>query len=109
MKSEYSLISITQEEFLSYRPPTPKIFEEGEEAWFRNDDTTMLGIIVLDPFDKDHGFVLLGKDRNSRFRAIDMEVSFSSAKKAEEALMVSAGKKESEGPVYAQGDEEGLS
>jgi HJR/Mrr/RecB family endonuclease len=71
-----------------------------EQKWFSNDDDSLLGIILLDKTDSDWNYVILSKDEDQRYRAIETKVSFASIEKAEESLtnsiitITKSGKKE---------------
>jgi len=46
-----------------------------ELEFFSNETETLVGVLVLDWTDRDFGFVILGRDEKSRYRAIDVQVS----------------------------------
>lgn len=55
---------------------SPSIAMIGEEVeHFSSLDERVLGVIVRDLADNDYGYVVLGRDMKSRFRAIEMECS----------------------------------
>lgn len=60
---------------LSRHPFISMIFEEVE--WYSDIKTKVLGVILFDKTDDDFGYVILGRDEISMFRAIDMGCSFS--------------------------------
>jgi hypothetical protein len=48
---------------------------------------SLLGVIVLNGIDQDYGYVVLGRDQHSRFRAIDVVCSHPSIGEARAALL----------------------
>ncbi len=59
----------------------PMAFVLGEEKkWFIDDDKNLLGIVILDKIDKDWSFVILAKDEDNQFRAVDVAASLNSLK-----------------------------
>jgi hypothetical protein len=48
-----------------------------ELEWYSDESEHVLGILTLDLMDDDFGFIILGRDENGRFRAIDLEHSLS--------------------------------
>ncbi|MDR3426078.1 hypothetical protein [Silvimonas sp.] len=68
---------------------SPRIVMLVQEAgWFATDGDRLLGLIIWDRFDHDYGWVVLGRDRCERFRAIDQAVSLLSFTAAHSALVV---------------------
>ncbi|WP_326522956.1 hypothetical protein [Sphingomonas sp.] len=57
-----------------------------EAAWFASDGERLLGLIVWDRIDHDFGWVVLGRDRKARFRAIAQDASLPSFAAARDAL-----------------------
>ena len=101
--------SVSRETYLSHKPHPGNAFIQSlteECAWFTHDH--LLGIVLLDRVDGDWSIVVQGKDRNGKYRCIDMAVSFSSEAEAEERLLEMFQKHEKE-TVFSQGDEEALS
>ena len=47
---------------------------------------TLLGVLILNGIDQDYGYVALGRDERSRFRAIDVACSYPSIEEARAAL-----------------------
>lgn len=79
-----------------------------EAAWFQIDNERLLGIVTWDRIDRDYGWVVLGRDRRNRFRAIAQNVSlpsFDAARGAMEATLVEQARLPNE--AYHQGDERG--
>ena len=75
------MIAISQKRFdaLAGYTRLPAIVLIVQEAgWFATDDERLLGLITWDRFDRDYGWIVLGRDRRGRFRAIDQNVSFPS-------------------------------
>jgi HJR/Mrr/RecB family endonuclease len=59
-----------------------------EKKWFIDNDKNLLGIIVLDKIDKDWSYVVLAKDEDNEFRAVDVDASMQSMDYAENALLI---------------------
>lgn len=57
----------------SRRPATKLIVEEKE--WYADQDENVLGVVTWDKPDHDWGYVVLGRDERSLFRAIEVDVS----------------------------------
>lgn len=79
-----------------------------EAAWFATADERLLGLLTWDRFDRDYGWIVLGRDRRGRFRAIDQDVSYPTFAEARDHLAAAI---EKHAPLpdesYYQGDEEG--
>jgi hypothetical protein len=79
-----------------------------EAAWFASDDERLLGLVVWDRLDHDFGWVVLGRDRRARFRAIGQDASlpsFDAARMAVRAALVRFHQQPD--AEYHQGDERG--
>jgi hypothetical protein len=79
-----------------------------EAGWFSTVDERLLGLVTWDRFDRDYGWIVLGRDGRGRFRAIDQNVSFPSFDDAK-ARLEAALEKHATLPdeSYHQGDEQG--
>jgi hypothetical protein len=66
-----------------YAPLTP--FNQALEHW-TDRQGVLLGVVVLDRRDLDFGYVVLGRDEQSQFRAIEVACSYLSIKEARDAL-----------------------
>ncbi|SDT32291.1 hypothetical protein SAMN05216598_5035 [Pseudomonas asplenii] len=76
-----------------------------ELEYFSDRAETLIGVLIQDRSDRDHGFVLLGRDLKGRFRAIEIEFGLSRTN-ARHALFASFRKHISSGKtVFPQGDE----
>jgi len=53
-----------------------------EHGWFSDESDAFLGVITLDKTDKDWGFVILARDEDFQFRAIESEVSLPTRERA---------------------------
>jgi len=60
---------------LSSRHPNIVFFAE-ELLWYANADETILGVIARDKIDNDFSAVMLGRDEIGRFRAFNLQTSF---------------------------------
>lgn len=58
-----------------------------EFAWFESDDGRVVGVQTLDRYDRDFGWIALGRDECRQFRAIDVDSSLETAGEAREALI----------------------
>ncbi|MEZ5680933.1 MAG: hypothetical protein R3E14_06505 [Erythrobacter sp.] len=80
-----------------------------EAGWFATDDERLLGLITWDRFDRDYGWIVLGRDGRGRFRAIDQDVSLPSFDDARERLAMALDKHAAlPDESYHQGDEQGV-
>lgn len=66
-------------------PSVVLIAEELE--WFSEADDRILGVLIRDRIDQDFSWVVLGRDRRHRFRAVDLKVSISSKDVARQELL----------------------
>lgn len=57
-----------------------------ELGWYTNDDESVIGTIMLDRVDNDFAVVVMGRDENDAYRAIDVESSMSCKEDALEWL-----------------------
>ncbi|RKY81899.1 glycosaminoglycan attachment protein [candidate division KSB1 bacterium] len=77
-----------------------------ELAWYSNLDESILGVVLLDIIDTDYVSVVLARDMNRVFRAIDVQANFGTFEQAKEWLFrairwhSASGKK-----IFPQGDE----
>jgi hypothetical protein len=79
-----------------------------EVAWFATPDERLLGVVTWDRIDHDFGWVLLGRDRRPRFRAIAVDASLAAISDARAALARSLAAHALESDEhYHQGDEDG--
>lgn len=81
---------ISEQEFYENNiQKNPMAFVLGEEKkWFVDSDKNLLGIVILDKIDKDWSYVILGKDEDGQFRAVDVNASIQSNDYATDALIV---------------------
>ena len=98
-----NIFEITQEQYELYNVDKDESFLNvfaTERKWFINFDKNLLGIILEDKVDKDWTYLVLGKESDGFFRAIDVEISIDSIEKSESGLINSihslteSGKKE---------------
>ncbi|AXI04606.1 hypothetical protein HYN46_07265 [Aquirhabdus parva] len=76
-----------------------------ELEFFSDTAETLIGVLIKDQFDRDFGFVMLGRDLKGRFRCIDVNCSMTRTN-ARHALFASFRKHLSRGEkVFSQGDE----
>lgn len=66
---------ISEEKFQNYNFEAYPTFVAKEKLWYSDDDANIIATILLDNFDKDYSYVILGKDEDEEYRAIDVEVS----------------------------------
>lgn len=80
------VISKARFEALTYSVvPSVWVFVEVTE-WYSDQDEIVLGVVCRDRQDNDWGYVVMGRDANGLFRAIDTAVSMSGADSARNAL-----------------------
>jgi hypothetical protein len=103
------IVSLTPERYNAFVAwtRTPAADRVGEELeFFSNRAETLIGVLVKDRFDRDFGFVVLGRDLKGRFRCIDVAVSMTRTE-ARHALFASLRKRTDSGDtVFPQDDEE---
>ncbi|AND64912.1 hypothetical protein AX766_11205 [Flavobacterium covae] len=73
---------ISEEEFQHYNLESFPTFIAKEKLWYSDDDANIIATILLDNFDKDYSYVILGKDEDEVYRAIDVEISIEEANDA---------------------------
>ncbi len=79
-----------------------------EAAWFATPDERLLGVVTWDRIDRDFGWVLLGRDRSLRFRAIAVEASLPTFEQSRASLEAAITAHVAEPDhSYHQGDESG--
>lgn len=79
-----------------------------EAGWFSTVDERLLGLVTWDRIDYDYGWIVLGRDRRGRFRAIDQNVSRPSFNDARDRLQAAIAKHAAlPDDTYYQGDEQG--
>lgn len=69
---------------LSRHPYAPCLCKE--IAWYSNIEESILGVVVLDLTDYDYAAILLAKDSNGIFRAIDCQANFDTVDQATDWL-----------------------
>jgi hypothetical protein len=78
--------TITQKRFKIYANHSKNTYlapNYHEIGWYSNKTETILGVILFDLSDYDFNAILLGRDENNRFRAIDCIDSFTTKKECE--------------------------
>ncbi len=78
LKSEF-------DEFKPARKPGAEAITE-EKEWFADKEQNILGFVFRDKLDDDYGYIVLGRDENSIFRTIDVEVDKHSRDEARKQL-----------------------
>lgn len=68
------------------RQPFVKVIAK-EMEHYSNIQTTILGVILLDLVDVDFSYVLLARDKNRQFRALDVKVNFSTIDEARRRML----------------------
>lgn len=79
-----SIIEISCDEFDSLGVQRNGIFTE--RAWFKSTELDLVGVVVLDPFDKDWAFALMTKDEDGVYRYIAGDISLPTQQDAESKL-----------------------
>lgn len=84
-------------------PNTIIVFEEID--WYATADERLLGIVTVDRFDHDFGWIILGRDERLRFRAVDVNASLTSPQEARTQLHTKLVERHREpDETYHQGD-----
>lgn len=79
-----------------------------ELGWYEHANEKVLGVVLYDIHDQDYAYVVLGRDRNKRFRAVKPQSSFATAKAARTKLRVELAKcARWKAEEFYQGDEKG--
>ena len=79
-----------------------------ELSYWSSSDERLLGVVLVDVIDRDFNYVVLARDAQGRFRAVNVGTSFSSPKAAEDALSTCLFEMHSSGlTTIEQGDEAG--
>lgn len=107
--AESGVVQMTSERYNAFvawtRSPVASVVGEDFE-FFSNTTETLIGVLIKDRFDRDYGFVLLGRDAKRRFRCIEVTVSMTKTE-ARHALFASLRKHtESSLTIFLQGDEQ---
>lgn len=107
--AESGLVAMTAERYNAFvawtRSPVANVVGE-ELEFFSNASETLIGVLIKDRFDRDFGFVVLGRDAKNRFRCIDVWASMAKTE-ARHALFASLRRHAENGlTVFPQGDEQ---
>lgn len=87
-------------------PHAPLVVRELD--WYEHANEKVLGVLLYDIHDRDFGYVVLGRDRNRRFRAVKPQSSFTTVKEARRQLRVELAKcARWKAKEFYQGDEKG--
>lgn len=80
---------ISEEEFYNYEVvKTPMASILGNEvSWFSEKDSNLLATIIKDKIDSDWAYVILVKQPNNKYRAIEVETSFDTKEIAESKVI----------------------
>jgi hypothetical protein len=70
-----------------FRFPPENPFGE-EQGWFSDETESFLGVIIQDKIDGDWGYIILARDENFEFRAIETNFNFSTRYKAVSSLQI---------------------
>jgi hypothetical protein len=100
-RSRFNLLAIG-----TRRSPAPYLYEE--VAYWADVDERVIGVIARDLIDDDYYWSLLARDRNGRFRSVDVDASLRSASYATVALrerIAKAVTEEDLAELGTQGDE----
>lgn len=106
--SESGVLVMTPERYNAFvawtRSPVADIVGE-ELEFFSNKEEALIGVLIKDRFDRDFGFVVLGRDLKGRFRCVDMSASMKRTD-ARHSLFKSLQKHAESGVTeFPQGDE----
>lgn len=105
MSGQIKRISRARFDALSFsRQPLANFFLERVE-WYADKNEIVIATLVKDKIDNDWGFIILGRDENGLFRAIDTGVSLENIPKTRDALRKSIRKHVASGKTtFTQGD-----
>lgn len=79
-----------------------------EIDWFEEASEKLLGVLVLDLSDRDYACIVLGRDKNNRYRAVMVDAAFSTIDEAYAGLQARLAKCAEMPPEeFYQGDEVG--
>lgn len=84
-QSEIKIAELSEQRFnaLAAHSRSPAAaYVSKELAWFANDDERVIGVLLLDTVDDDFAAVVMARDENGAYRAIDVESSIGSEKEA---------------------------
>lgn len=84
-----SVIGISEDKFYEYnvlKNATASAFGI-EESWFEEKESNLLATVLRDRIDKDWSYVILAKNENNEYSAIDLAVSIDSQEIAEQELI----------------------
>jgi HJR/Mrr/RecB family endonuclease len=85
-----SIKSITEKEFYSnniVKLEGASMFGQ-EIKWFKESDNNLLGILIADKIDKDWVYIILAKETNGEYRAVEVEASLLTESFAENQLIL---------------------
>ena len=80
-----AIIEISRDEFDSYNPARMG-FVATEKAWYADTQKNIIGTVLKDNFDKDWGYVILGRHEDNMYRYLDGDVSKNTFDEAESLL-----------------------
>lgn len=88
-RHEDAIKSISRKRFDNYGPQRQGLAEilTVEKAWFSDERADVLGTVLFDRTDKDYGWVMLARDPEGSFRAIDTGTSLESLEEASKQLI----------------------
>ena len=100
------VVAISRAEFDQHRPLRGP--EVGtlihEQGWYATEDRVLLGVIAFDTRDKDWAYVVLGRDEERQFRAIDHDLNRPSFEAARDGLVAAMTALETSGrSIFPQG------
>jgi hypothetical protein len=81
---------ISEEQFHKYNVlKSPMANSLGtEESWYEEKDNNLIATIINDRYDKDWSFVILAKNENNEFTAIDLGISIKEQNDAERQVVI---------------------
>lgn len=89
MNMEIEISALTEKRFnaLAAHSRSPAAAYVSEElGWYTNEDESVIGVLLLDTVDDDFAAVVMARDENGAYRAIDVESSIESKDEALEWL-----------------------
>ena len=85
VNSEIKISEMTEQRFnalAAHSRSAAAAYISEELAWYKNEDESLIGVLLLDIVDDDFAAVVMGRDENGAYRAIDYEASIESRNEA---------------------------
>jgi hypothetical protein len=73
--------------FVMFSREPRMVFFTQEIEYYGNEDNSILGTIVIDPVDRNYNCIVLGRDEEGKFSAIDIMIDYDSLNEARAKLI----------------------